>query len=290
MDLNCGMGIFSFFAINAGAKEVYSIENEDVVYYLDEIVKLNGLDNKIKIIRGNAKEIKLPVDKVDIIISQWMGYNLLYGGLIDDVIYARDKWLIEGGLILPDKAILNIAAISDENFFKNKINFWDDIGNKINMECLKLPILRHITISEIKKDKIISTISRIYEINLYKVKIKDLDFSSVYELVITSDNYLLNGFVVWFDVFFQENLNQSICFTTGPFNKLTQWKQSLIYLEQRLQLKIENKGEIIKGSIAVRKSEENPCNLDVKISIHHPKLQQLANSESLSFYQVLKLR
>ena len=31
---------------------------------------------------------------MDIIISEWMGYFLLYESMLDTVLYARDKWLV----------------------------------------------------------------------------------------------------------------------------------------------------------------------------------------------------
>lgn len=52
----------------------------------------------------------LPVDKVDIIISEWMGYFLLYESMLDTVIYARDRWLTPGGAILPDTATLHLVG------------------------------------------------------------------------------------------------------------------------------------------------------------------------------------
>ncbi len=35
---------------------------------------------------------------MDIIISEWMGYFLLYESMLDTVLFARDKWLQPGGL------------------------------------------------------------------------------------------------------------------------------------------------------------------------------------------------
>lgn len=40
------------------------------------------------------EEVELPVEKVDIIISEWMGYCLFYESMLNTVIYARDKWLV----------------------------------------------------------------------------------------------------------------------------------------------------------------------------------------------------
>jgi type I protein arginine methyltransferase len=40
------------------------------------------------------EDIVLPVEKVDIIISEWMGYFLLYESMLDSVLWARDKYLV----------------------------------------------------------------------------------------------------------------------------------------------------------------------------------------------------
>lgn len=53
----------------------------------------------ITLIKGKIEEIELPVEKVDIIISEWMGYCLLYESMLDTVLFARDKWLVSGHLI-----------------------------------------------------------------------------------------------------------------------------------------------------------------------------------------------
>lgn len=48
----------------------------------------------ITVIKGKVEEIDLPVPQVDIIISEWMGYFLLYENMLNTVLYARDKWLV----------------------------------------------------------------------------------------------------------------------------------------------------------------------------------------------------
>lgn len=63
-----------------------------------------------------VEDITLPVDKVDCIISEWMGYFLFYESMLDTVLYARDKWLVPGGLVLPDKATLSMVGIEDGEY------------------------------------------------------------------------------------------------------------------------------------------------------------------------------
>ena len=50
----------------------------------------------VKLVKGKVEEVTLPegVEKVDIIISEWMGYCLFYESMLQTVIYARDKWLV----------------------------------------------------------------------------------------------------------------------------------------------------------------------------------------------------
>lgn len=102
--------------MQAGAKHVYGIECSAIAEQAMQIVKDNNYADKVTIIKGKVEEIDLPVDKVDIIVSEWMGYFLFYESMLDTVIYARDKWLVPDGLILPDKATLTLVGIEDGEY------------------------------------------------------------------------------------------------------------------------------------------------------------------------------
>lgn len=116
LDIGAGTGILSMFAARAGAKHVYAIEFAEIALFAKEIIKKNGLEDKITVIKGKMEEIELPVPKVDIIISEWMGYFLLYESMLDSVLWARDKYLVKGGKMLPDRAQVFIAALEDGNY------------------------------------------------------------------------------------------------------------------------------------------------------------------------------
>ena len=65
---------------------------------------------------GKVEEVTLPVDKVDILISEWMGYFLFYESMLDTVLWARDRWLTPDGLIFPDSATLSLVGIEDGEY------------------------------------------------------------------------------------------------------------------------------------------------------------------------------
>ena len=109
------------FAVKAGAKHVYGVDMSTIIEKAREIVKINGMEDKITLLQGKMEEVVLPVDKVDIIISEWMGYFLLYESMLDTVLLARDKYLKPDGMIFPDKASIHMAAIEDGDYKEEKI-------------------------------------------------------------------------------------------------------------------------------------------------------------------------
>lgn len=136
LDVGCGTAILSIFAAWAGAKHVYAVENANISYYAEKIIESNNLQETVTILKGKIEDIELPVAKVDIIISEWMGYFLLSEAMLDSVIFARDKYLKPQGLMFPDKAIMFVSTIEDEIYREEKIGFWDDVYG-IDMSVMK---------------------------------------------------------------------------------------------------------------------------------------------------------
>merc|ERR1711962_574595 len=77
LDVGCGLGILSIFAAQAGAKKVYAVEASEKI---GELAKVAFWENELDV------EID---DKIDIIVSEWMGYCLLYEIMLPSVIFAR---------------------------------------------------------------------------------------------------------------------------------------------------------------------------------------------------------
>uniref|UniRef100_A0ACD5WMK6 Uncharacterized protein n=1 Tax=Avena sativa TaxID=4498 RepID=A0ACD5WMK6_AVESA len=105
-----------------------------VVMDASEIVKANNLTDKIVVIHGRVEDIEVE-EKVDVIISEWMGYMLLYESMLPSVLFARDKWLKPGGLILPSHATLFMAPITNSDRYEGSVDFWCDVYG-IDMSAL----------------------------------------------------------------------------------------------------------------------------------------------------------
>ena len=74
-----------------------------------DIARENNLHDKITFLKGRIEDLELPVSKVDVIVSEWMGYFLLFESMLDSVLYARDRWLQPEGLLLPDRCTISIG-------------------------------------------------------------------------------------------------------------------------------------------------------------------------------------
>ena len=265
LDIGSGTGILSIFACLAGASHVYAIEYADIADYSKEIIKKNNLENKITIFKEKVEEVELPCEKVDIIISEWMGYFLLYESMLDTVLFARDKWLKNDGFILPDRAKIYLCGFEDKNYKFNKIDSWNNIFD-FDFSFLKGTAISEPLIDVCNKNNVISNCKKVFDINLYNVKKEDLDFSSGYEIEFIRDD-TFNCLVCWFEVEFSK-LDNKVCLKTGPFDEPTHWKQTIFYIED--DIKVE-KGEKLKGSICAVKDKSNFRFIDIKISYHFEK-------------------
>jgi len=129
VDIGAGSGILSMFAYQAGAKQVHALEPAEIFYVLQKNVFDNKMDDKIHCHKRMVEDFasENPEFKCDIIISEWMGYFLLYERMIDSVICARDKILKENGLMLPNKATIYMKPYNDIASHNNYFNFWDDL-------------------------------------------------------------------------------------------------------------------------------------------------------------------
>merc|ERR1711981_796784 len=63
LDVGCGTGILSMFAVKAGAKHVYGVDMSNIIDQAKGIVDDNGLSDRITLIKGKIEEIELPVDQ-----------------------------------------------------------------------------------------------------------------------------------------------------------------------------------------------------------------------------------
>ncbi|KAG8049616.1 hypothetical protein GUJ93_ZPchr0009g1190 [Zizania palustris] len=212
LDVGAGTGILSLFCAKAGAKHVYAIECSQMADMAKEIVKANGFSDVITVIKGKVEEIELPVPKVDVIISEWMGYFLLFENMLNTVLYARDKWLADGGVVLPDKASLHLTAIEDAEYKEDKIEFWNNVYG-FDMSCIKKQAMMEPLVDTVDANQIVTNSQLLKTMDISKMTPGDASFTAPFKLVAERNDYI-HALVAYFNVSFAK-CHKMIGFSTG---------------------------------------------------------------------------
>jgi len=259
LDVGCGTGILCMFAAQAGAKQVIGVDCSEIIVHARQIVKDNHFDHIITLIKGKMEEVELPVEKVDIIISEWMGYFLLYESMLDTVLFARDKWLAPGGLIFPDKATLYVTAIEDAEYKEEKMNFWNNVYG-FDMSCIKAVAMREPLVDVVEPHMIVTNAMPVLKVDITKVQKSDLSFSAPFRLTAARNDFV-HAIVAYFDIEFSK-CHKPIHFSTGPRSRYTHWKQTVFYLEDVLSIR---QNEVVSGNLSCKPNQKNPRDLDITL-------------------------
>jgi type I protein arginine methyltransferase len=271
------------FCAKAGAKQVIAVDNSDILDKARENVYTNGLGETIVCLKGKIEEVVLPVDKVDIIVSEWMGYCLLYEAMLPSVIWARDRYLQPDGLLVPSHASMWIAPVSDAEYVSEHISFWRDVYG-FDMKPMQENIYQDARIQTMPPASLCGTPFAFRLLDLHTTKVEDLVFDAPWESKLTQKIDELHGFLVWFDIFFARTRDDPsvvvdvtakdwsaghpedrVYFTTGPHGTETHWRQGLLLSKGQKEDMDREENGVIRGEItyAVPDGKARGLNLSV---------------------------
>ncbi|UKK02339.2 arginine N-methyltransferase [Theileria orientalis] len=260
MDVGCGTGILSLFCAKAGARKVYAVDNSSIIGLAQEITEMNGLSDRIVYIRKKVEELDDSIEPVDIIISEWMGYFLLYENMLSSVLFCRDKYLKPGGLLFPDRARIFISAIEDAEYKGEKFDKWDDTYG-LDFSIMKNYLMEEAVVDVVDEKAVVTSSFCILDIDLNTCSISDTDFCSNFVLISDRRDYV-HAFIFWFEVSFTA-CSKPLTLTTSPKAKYTHWKQTVLYIDEVLNMDVNDR---INGMISVKKNKFNSRDVDIKIS------------------------
>lgn len=246
------------FASKAGAKQIIAIDQSEIIYFAMDIVQRNNIKN-IHFVKGRLEDTEIPiVEKFDIIISEWMGYFLLFEGMMDSVIYARDHHLKDGGIILPNRCNISLVGFGDEQRHREFIEFWEDVYG-FDMKSLQPEVLKEAIVEVCKNEHTLTDPIVIAEFNLMTVDCTCSNFQFDFEMKIKK-NGKFTAFIGYFDTFF--DLPEAISFSTGPHTTPTHWKQVIFYIRKAVSV---TAGDKIQGKFFCRRGFKDFRSLCIQI-------------------------
>jgi len=190
------------FCARAGAAHVFAVDASEIISKARENIFHAGLSETITTLHGKMEEVDLPVDQVDVIVSEWMGYCLLFEAMLPSVLFARDKYLAPGGLMVPSHTNMWVAPVSDPVWVsENGETFWADVYG-FDMSAMAKGIYDEVRVLHWPADKVCGTPSAFKMLDLYTTTAADLSFTAPYASRLTRNVGAVDGFLIWFDTFF----------------------------------------------------------------------------------------
>ena len=268
IDVGAGTGILSLFAAEAGARKVYAIEASNVSSIAKNIVKQNNMESVIEVFSCQVEDCILPTtEKVDILISEWMGFYLLHESMLSSVILARDKFLKKSGSMFPCEARLYTCPCNLQEFYKKEIQFWDDVYG-YDFSVVKQLALQSKQgspqIMLVDNSELLSTPELLKCFDLMSVCLEDVKNFQTKCFVSSSCKNVCRGVVLWFDCGFPSPDNQEIVLSTAPNSMSTHWKQTVLILPTEIDL---DAGDVIGFDIEFSQSAENSRHYNIKLEV-----------------------
>ncbi|KAG7444182.1 S-adenosyl-L-methionine-dependent methyltransferase [Guyanagaster necrorhizus] len=315
LDVGCGTGILSLFAARGGAKHVYAVDASDIAEKAEKIVKVNGMEDIITVIRGKIEDLTIP-EKVDIIISEWMGYALLYESMLDSVLSARDRFLRPGGIMAPSQCKMMLGLCDASEVLKDRVTFWNDVYG-FDLSAMADDMYDEAIIDVVGPNTMMSTPYTVKDLYLGTISPRQLNFSSTFLLVSRAERRTkVTAFVLYFDTFFTKtgkpvspstqvkvvkddevvlaevwpvggkpppqrrpsqgaDREKVTSFSTGPQSIPTHWKQTIFLLREPI---VVEEGSKVRGTFYCRKSGSNSRELEIEI--HYVKQDSTGTDES----------
>jgi len=254
VDVGSGTGLLAVLCARAGAQKVEAVEASRLAHFLQQVVEANTKPGAVQVHECRAEDLDLGEGKtVDCIVSEWMGYFLLFENMLPSVLAVRDKYLKPGGLMLPSKCRLMLAPLQDGAWREGKIGFWNSVAG-IDMSAL-VPLARATACRKpqhrlVPADGLLGTGLTLLDLDLHTCKEGDLaQFSARLDFDLKAGSRL-DGFATWFECDFGE---AGMLLSTAPDQPPTHWRQTAFYLQQPLEA---GGGVSVGGLVKVSRHEE----------------------------------
>lgn len=292
LDVGTGTGILSFFAVQAGAAMVYAVDASDSVLVAEKLAKANGMSDRVKVIKGKIEEIELP-EKVDVIISEPIGFLLVHERMLESFVCARERFLKPGGLMMPSTGSIILCPFTDDTLFREhsaRAAFWENTEfygldfSSIAPQAYKEYFSQAI-VGYVDPNSLLSSQRVVHTIDFHEIENSDLknfriDFA--YNISRTGKSLILcafccvlltypmtmriaimHGIAGWFDISF-DGSQERVVLDTAPECPGTHWYQCRLLLREPVAV---NRGQRVIGSLTFEANESFSYNVTMEVQI-----------------------
>jgi len=233
LDMGAGTGILSIFAATAGARKVYAVERTEVAAVARRMIEKNGFTDRIEVIEQDLEDVTLP-EKVDVIVSEWMGGFGVDENMLAPLVIARDRWLKPGGKIIPERVTSFVAAaeISD---FDEAIAYWRSRPHGVDMSVIASMTTQESfhTQTHLAPDALIAEPQAMWSHDPYTCSLEEADqvFTGICTFAATRAGEV-SGLVSWFTA----EMGDGNTLTNAVGAPPTHWGRTLFPFDQPIEV------------------------------------------------------
>lgn len=235
LDVGAGSGILSVFAAQAGAARVYAVEQTSVAVLADELAAANGVGDVVRVIQDDVMGVELP-ERVDVVVSEWLGGFGIDEGMLVPVIAARDSWLKPGGVMIP-RTVDAWAALVYDRSLEDMVEFLrsspygvklDDLVDNTVNEILYSGPFRHLS-----RDDLRSEARRLWTTETEVISLERAEAPHEAETLLPiCDHGTANALALWFSA----ELSPGVSLSVGPGDPPTHWGMTTAPLNSSVAL------------------------------------------------------
>ncbi|KAH8356103.1 hypothetical protein KR200_011439, partial [Drosophila serrata] len=230
LDVGCRSGLLSLMSVEVGAVKVIAVGNMQSAGMVKKALAQGDKEDIFEAVNGAIQEIRLPcgLKYVDIIVSEWLGHSIFVDSLFREVIFAREKWLAKGGIIIPNVAQLYVSGISEHR----RLIVQGNVPGKHYKVWEKESLLEdHVTREQLITDKFL-----IKSIDLCTASVEDDAFRLPFKLKALKDGFL-GAVVLHADVAFSRAKGRlRRLFSTSPGEPRTYLRQTILFVNDFVQV------------------------------------------------------
>lgn len=231
LDVGAGTGILSIFAAAAGARRVYAVERTPIADVARQVIESNGHSACVQVLQTDLEEVTLP-EKVDVIVSEWMGGFGVDENMLAPVVMARDRWLRPGGKMVPARVTAMLApAYLPE--FDESVAHWLSRPHGLDLSVIARLTTQENFHTQTPPESLVAPAQVMWSHDPHTCTLEVADQSFTTKLTFEATHATtLSGLVTWFVA----EMGDGGTLTNAVGDPDTHWGRSLFPLDRPIEL------------------------------------------------------
>ena len=155
VDVGTGPGFFALAACRLGARRVYAIDLSDIIQLGRQLAAANDFADRIEFIQADSRQIHLP-ERADVIVSDVRGALPFHGHAIVPLEDARQRFLGEGGILIPQRDTLYAAIVESQKFYSEITSAWQSRVEDLDLSPVLTSIFSDLHVTHINSEQLIT--------------------------------------------------------------------------------------------------------------------------------------